>query len=303
MRNSQRKSPFSYIPGYSSNSVLHLIVACGVAYAILGVSWAIIMIIFNGNDATFNRLFMDNIALPSLPGFTHHWWTILIYGWFQYPNNFMELLSNMVWLYLFGSVVQMLIGRRQIIPLFFYSLLLGGLFYYIIQFIPAVGNRSSLSYFLGPRAGITGMAIAAFTLSPNYRFYFTETFSVPIIIITGIFALLILVSSGFYLPIVFLIIGGGLAGFLYIKLLRSGFHPANWIYAIMEKMESWVTPKDNVERSHIRIYKDNRKGSGKPTPKVGITQKKIDELLDKINQKGYKSLSQEEKDILNEASK
>ena len=33
-----------------------------------------------------------------------------------------------------------------------------------------------------------------------------------------------------------------------------------------------------------------------------ITQKRIDDILDKINQKGYRSLSEEEKEILKRAA-
>ena len=45
------------------------------------------------------------------------------------------------------------------------------------------------------------------------------------------------------------------------------------------------------------------KASTKPYNKVSnITQQIIDDLLDKINQKGYGSLSEEEKEILKRAS-
>ena len=46
------------------------------------------------------------------------------------------------------------------------------------------------------------------------------------------------------------------------------------------------------------------KSSSKPYKKTSnITQQKIDDILDKINQKGYSSLSEDEKEILKRASK
>ena len=46
------------------------------------------------------------------------------------------------------------------------------------------------------------------------------------------------------------------------------------------------------------------KSSSKPYKKTSnITQQKIDDLLDKINQKGYNSLTEDEKEILRRASK
>ena len=46
------------------------------------------------------------------------------------------------------------------------------------------------------------------------------------------------------------------------------------------------------------------KSSSKPYKKISnITQQKIDDLLDKINQRGYNSLTEDEKEILRRASK
>ena len=39
-----------------------------------------------------------------------------------------------------------------------------------------------------------------------------------------------------------------------------------------------------------------------PKPKQGITQSNIDDILDKINQKGYDALSKEDKETLIKAS-
>ena len=45
-------------------------------------------------------------------------------------------------------------------------------------------------------------------------------------------------------------------------------------------------------------------GSRKPFTKTSnVTQKRVDEILDKINQKGYHFLTDEEKDFLQKASK
>src|ERR1700722_15676584 len=101
MNTRQKRSALSYIPGYSNNAVLQLIIASGVAFVMLGVSWAIIKIVYEGNDANFYQYFIGNIALPALPAFKAHWWTVFTYGWFHF-SGFFELLSNMLWLYCFG---------------------------------------------------------------------------------------------------------------------------------------------------------------------------------------------------------
>ncbi|MES2704067.1 MAG: rhomboid family intramembrane serine protease [Bacteroidota bacterium] len=300
MASNQKRSFLSQIPGYQDNAVLHLIIALAVIYMMMGISWAVIMLVYS-DAANFNQYFSGNVALPHLAYFKSHWWTIITYGWFQYPNGFFELLSNMLWLYCFGSVVQMLVGPRQIIPLFAYSLIAGGAVYLAAQLMPGeLGKCPPL--ILGPRAGLMAMATAAVTLTPKYRFYLTETFSIPIMVVAGIFTVLMIFSTGFYIPIMLLLAGGGFAGYAYIKLLQAGYRPGGWIYNLGGKMESLVTPNEQVirqKKGSRRIEVINKVYS----PKTGISQKKIDDILDKINQKGYNSLSAEEKDILVRAGK
>jgi len=273
--------------------------ASGVAFVVLGVSWAIIKIVYEGNDANFNQYFIRNLALPSLQVFKTHWWTLLTYGWFHF-NGFWELLSNMLWLYCFGSVVQMLVGHRQIIPLYVYSLLTGGAFYLLTQLLPV--SMPATIGILGSRAGLMGMAAAAVSLTPQYRFYLTETFSVPILVVAGVFAALMIIGSGFFLPVILMLAGGALMGFWYIKLLKAGYRPGEWMYSFSEKVESLVTPNENA--LWLKQSKKRNEGAGAMyEPKNGISQKRIDDILDKINQKGYNSLSKEEKDILLRAAK
>ena len=76
----------------------------------------------------------------------------------------------MLWLYCFGSVVQMLVGPRQVIPLYAYCLVAGGALYLLAQFLPgAWGKIPAVIGLVGPRAGLMGMTVAAVTLTPKYR--------------------------------------------------------------------------------------------------------------------------------------
>lgn len=296
MSTGQRRSALSYIPGLKDNAVLKLIIFTASAYMMLALSWAVIMIVYVGNGEVFNTYFLSNISLTSVHQFSTHWWTVLTYGWFQQPNSFMELLSSMLWLYCFGSVVQMLVGGRQIAPLFTYALIAGGLFYMLAQLLPGKAGMV-MPAFLGARAGIMAMAIAAITLTPHYRFYLTETFSVPLMGVVIVFSALMIYGSGFNIPILALLLAGGAAGFAYVRLLKAGYRLGEWPYKLIDKLESTVTPSEQP--------KVKRKGNtiSMYQPRKGISQYTIDDILDKINQKGYNSLSREEKDILLRAGK
>ena len=299
----QRRSLLSYIPGYTNNAVLQLIIASGTLFAILGVSWGIVLIVYQGDATVFNNYFLGNVALPSLAVFKTHPWSVITYGWFHF-NGFFELLSNMLWLYCFGSVVQMLVGHKQVIPLYAYSIITGGIFYLLAQLLPGEWGKipPHIIGLLGPRAALMAMAAAAVTLTPKYRFYLTETFSIPIMLAAGVFAALTILGSGFYPPIIIMLIGGAATGFGYIRILQAGYRPGAWMYALTGRVGRLFTPDENASGTR---YNNSRSEMLNKTyePKQGITQQRIDAILDKILQKGYNSLSGEEKETLMKAGK
>ncbi len=306
MSTGRKRSALSYIPGLTNNAVLKLILFSAVLYVILALTWAVIMLVYQGMPI-YEQYFLPNLALPALPGIKSHWWTIFTYGWFyNFPGGFWELVSNMLWLYCFGSVVQMLVGPKQVIPLYLYCLLVGAVFYLLSQVLPGeLGKTPHTIGLLGPRAGLIGLAAAAVTLTPQYRFYFTDTFSIPLLALAGVFAALMIIGSvshGVYLPIILMLVGSGLMGFGYIKLLKAGYRPGEWMYTVTGKIEGLVTPDEKAEwKRHNK--KRNEVLNKMYEPKQGISQKRIDDILDKINQKGYNSLSAEEKDTLMRAGK
>lgn len=300
MNKGRKKSILPYIPGYDNNAVLKLIFFLAGSYIALAISWAIVMIVYIKAD-NFNIYFVPNIALPRLADFSSHWYTLFIYGIFHFPNSFMEMLSNMLWLYCFGSVLQMLVGKKQIAPIFFFSLLIGGVFYLLAQLLPG-GLGNCPPHIMGPRAGLMGICAAAVTITPKYRFYLTETFSIPIMAVAGVFLVLMLIGSGYYLPVVAMMAGGALAGFLFIKLLQAGYRPAEWLYTIASKLENMVTPNEQA------IAKRNKVRRGTVLKNMGTqaannSEKKVDDILDKILQKGYNSLTPDEKEVLIRAGK
>lgn len=294
MQSSPKRSPLASIPGFEKNAVLQLIVASGTGFITYHLI-RVILLVVGWDMSYFNTHFLPNISLQPLEVFNTKWWTIFMYGWTHY--GFWELFSNMVWLYAFGSVVQTLVGYRQLIPLFVYSLIIGGLFYELSQLIPGV----QAGYITGAQAGVTAFAVAAITLAPGYRFYLGPTFSIPIAVITIIFAALMIMNTNLQTPALMLVGGGALTGFVYVLLLQSGYQPGLWVYHMFDKLEHWATPDEKSIRGRRNIKRNEVMNT--IDPKKSASQKRIDEILDKINQKGYEALTQEEKDTLLKASK
>lgn len=291
----QKNYTRTFLASYNQNAVLQLIVASCTGYISYKLAYAVLIIV-DAQPETFPEYFTQNIALPDLAFYTHKFWTVFTYGWVY--NGFWELFSNMIWLYTFGSLVQMLVGYKQIIPMFVYALVVGGIFFEACQLFP--GAAFDIKYsLLGAHAGVMALAVAALTISPNYRFYLGEHFSIPIVVVACIFFVLAVMNSNLEAPRLFLLAGGALTGFGYVKILQAGYKPGAWIYNFFEGLTNLATPneydtsKHNTKRGRVLKMEPPKKNS--PT-------KRIDELLDKINQKGYESLTKEEKEFLLKAS-
>lgn len=296
MKTISRRPVQSLIPGYDQNAVLQLILASGVGFIMYHLT-RIILLIVDADPNIFPSYFTGNIALQPLTLFYKKFWTIFTYAWVH--NGFWELFSNMIWLYCFGSVVQMLIGHRQIIPLFIFSIIMGGVFYELAQLIPGETFQNTGIYF-GAQAGVMGLAVASLTISPSYRLYFGERFSIPLVVIACIFFGLAVMNSNLHGANLMLLAGGALTGFTYIRLLHSGYKPGTWVYDIFDRLTNTFTPNETGGK------KQNKKRSqvlGKMPVKNDNDQKRIDDILDKINQHGYNALTKEEKEILLRAGK
>ena len=296
MDKGKRRSILPYVPGYDNNTALKLVFFVAGAYMLLALTWAVMMMV-NITADNFNIYLIPNLSLPHVSAFGEKWWTLFTYGFLQVPNSFMNMLSNMLWLYCFSAVVQMLIGKNHIVPIFVYSLLIGGVFYLGGQYLPGELGKCP-QYIMGPQAGLMAMCAAAYTLSPKYRFYLSETFSIPMALVAGIFTVLAIMATGYYLPMVILLMGGGLTGFGYVKLLKAGYKPGAWMYDLGGMLARMVTPDAAaIARRRQEKYRYND-----PRQQTHLeTQARVDEILDKINRKGYNSLSRDEKEFLKKA--
>ena len=99
-------------------------------------------------------------------------------------------------------------------------------------------------------------------------------------------------------------LGGGLMGFLFVFRLRKGKDWSLWMNYLYSRFINLFNPER--KRKAVKKVKEKvfyKTGINKPfVKKSHVTQQRVDELLDKINQKGYHSLTEEEKSILKRAA-
>jgi hypothetical protein len=210
---------------------------------------------------------------------------------------------TLVWLWVFGSILQDLSGNSKIVPVYIYGGIAGAVVFVACNYlIPSLRNQVEYSFMLGGNAGIMAMAVATTTLSPDYRLFRMLNGGIPLWILTLLYVIIdVAGSQGMAQQLAHL--GGGLIGFLFIVSLRNGYDWGLW----MNKLYNWFMnlfdpdkPVHQAEKIKEKVFYNTR-GQKPFIKRPVITQQRIDEILDKINQKGYNHLSEEEKNILKKA--
>jgi len=90
---------------------------------------------------------------------------------------------------------------------------------------------------------------------------------------------------------------------LFIYQMRRGRDWSNWINDFFDWIGNLFNPDKQSWKKTAKTDLHYKAKGTPPYKKIpNITQKRIDEILDKINQQGYRFLTDEEKDILKRAA-
>tara|TARA_B100000475_G_scaffold200942_1_gene186715 strand:- start:1101 stop:1967 length:867 start_codon:yes stop_codon:yes gene_type:complete len=249
-----------------------------------------VFITLSGFGELFN-LFLNKLMLPaSLKVFIFQPWSIVTY--FFLHMNFMHILWNMLFLYWFGKIIHENIGNNAVISLYIIGGIIGGLSYMaLFNIIPYYDNRVSESLMLGASAGVFSVVVGSATLLPNYTFYLLFLGPVRIKYIALFYVLLSFFDvTGSNAGGEIAHLGGALMGYLYIRQLQNGVNMGKGIIDILNVFNKNKKEVISKEEEKNEIKKD-------------ISQDEIDKILDKISDSGYKSLSNNEKEKLFNASK
>jgi membrane associated rhomboid family serine protease len=288
--------------GQDGNALVQLIVINAVLFVIL----QFIYLVFKMNDKplAFGTDALSWFALPvGMDKVSSRPWTILTYMFSE--QEIFRFIGNMFWLWGFGYILQDLMGNRKLVPIYLY----GGVAAVVVvllaySFIPSLKAHAPETYLLGANPGIVAIAIATTAIAPDYRIFPMINGGIPLWIFTLIFLIIDLVSIGHSDTAGYLAnVAGAATGFIFIYLVRRGYDGSIWINRVFDWVNDLFNPN---KKKKGRSPKDEfyYKVSGtQPYKKIpNITQQRIDEILDKINQQGYRFLTDEEKDILKRAA-
>jgi membrane associated rhomboid family serine protease len=287
--------------GQDGNALVLLLAVLAIMFCLFKFLW-LVYYMSDVPTPVFNAEIFDWFTLPAKPAvLANRPWTILTYM-FMHADP-MRLIGNVLWLWAFGYILQDLAGPRKLIPLFIYGGLAGGLFYILsYSFISSLFKTANDYTMQGASMGVIAIAIATTALAPNYRIFPMINGGIPLWVLTLIFVLLDLAMVPAVSNIGGHVAGAGI-GFLFVHQLRRGRDWTAW----MNRFFDWVNNLFNPDkRSWKKTAKDELHYKSKGTQPFkripNITQRRIDEILDKINQQGYRFLTEEEKDILKRAS-
>ncbi len=292
----------------TNNGLIQLILINGVVFFVLRIL-EVVLALTGVIDQTsgYHQTYLDLLGLPSDPGkLLLRPWTLITTFFTHY--GFFHILFNMLFLYWFGRLVQEYLGNSRLINLYILGGLAGGILYMLIYnlsplFVDEVG-RSAL---IGASASVFAIVVAAATLMPDHQFYLLLLGPVRIKYIAIFYVVMSFFGSiGSNAGGDIAHLGGALIGFIYVRRLQKGHDIGLWVQSVLDFIKSFfVSPKVKVTHRGTP-HKSKRRSHASPrstsSPSTGVPQDEIDAILDKISEKGYESLTKEEKQKLFNAS-
>ena len=291
--------------GESGNTLVMLIAICLVMFVGLAFMKAVWFFRFPKEiaPALFEKNVLSWFALPADGNrISNRPWTVLSYMFVH--DNIWKVFANMLWLWCFGYIMQDLTGNKKIVPIFIYGGLAGALAFVLsYNFLPALQSQLPVATALGASSGVMAVAVATTLVSPNYKLFPMIGGGIPLWALTALYVISDLATVSISdTGNLIAHLAGAFTGFLFIAFLRMGYDWSEWMSNFFDWVNNLFNPDKPKKGTNIKgelFYKTTTKPFS-VTP--NLTQKNVDDILDKINQHGYNSLTQEEKELLKKAS-
>ena len=245
-------------------------------------------------------------------------WTIITQMFTH--GDFGHLLFNCLALYFLGRLLTSFLGERRLLTTYIFGGIFAYLFHVLIYAIfPSLSSTSLPSELgggviqlgapgvLGASGAVMAIFIAAAVYKPSYRILFFGVLPVQLFVLAAIYFVIDLTRIGNSTEDIAYMahIGGALFGWISVIGLNSRNNIMNFLERILDFFRRGKrTPRR--KKTNLKVIQN--------TPATDLTddeynankaarQARVDAILDKINKKGYESLTQKEKDILFHESK
>ena len=245
----------------------------------------------------------DILALPAAPGkLLWRFWTPITYMFTHF--GFWHLLGNMLWLYFMGQMFLMVFDNKQLFGTYILGGLSGALLYILCYNVfPVFSQAVTASTCVGASAAVTAIVIAICVMRPNMEIRIFGIIPMTLKwlgILYVVFDVLQITgdNSGGHIAH----LGGAIFGALFAWQYSNGKDLTKGFNNLMDKIVT-LLPSANQsgkKRKMRVVYNDtNHSTSNSDFNRTSAeNQRRMDEILDKISQSGYQSLTKEEKEFL-----
>lgn len=225
-------------------------------------------------------------------------WTLITYSFLH--SGFLHLFFNMMVLNFSSRLFLTYFTQKQFLGLYLLSSIFAGL-----SFVCSYYFLNQTSIIVGASGAVMAILVATTTYQPLMEVRLLLIGNVKLWHITAVVLLLdamqiAIDNTGGHIAH----LAGAAFGFIFIKLLQNGTDLSKIVSSIINFFVNLFQPKKSkpFKKVHVNIKKPTPIRESKIITK-DKTQQQIDDILDKISQSGYDSLSAEEKDFLFKAGK
>ncbi|MEZ4799494.1 MAG: rhomboid family intramembrane serine protease [Flavobacteriales bacterium] len=262
------------------------------------VIFIVIQLVYIGSALVLNDSFVKAhpdlylAASSSWEVMLHRPWSIITHMFTH--EAFGHFLFNIFVLYTGGKLFRTFFTSSQLVV----NYILGGLSGYLMFFLffnifPAFRSES---YVLGASAAVMSIIFTVGITKPHFVVRLFGVFEMKLIWLCGLLVVvdLIGIRKGFNSGGHIGHLGGALFGAFYGYQYRNGKVMGNGLNRFLDRLKNVFSGrKSHLKTVHHRPISDEEFNAEKTK-----RQKRVDEILDKINRSGYESLSKDEKDFL-----
>ena len=267
--------------------------------------------LFTGNFDLVPHLANEWLALSSNPikALTRPW-TLLTYMFMHF--TFRHILFNMLILYFSGRMLVEYLGEKRMLALYIYGGIGGGVLYIILYNISPILTSGSM---VGASAGVIAILVAGALYMPQMPVRLWGIFEIKYwMLAAGLVILDVLSLTGSNAGGHIAHLGGAIVAYFFINSMRKGHEWNVYLFQIIDMVRGLFIQRGSKsskggfsfgDRNYVKyeeVKKKDSSGASSSGPSAADSAR-MDEILDKIKEKGYDSLSKEEKAFLFKISK
>ena len=253
----------------------------------------ILQVIFflSGSEFTLLRWF----ELPaSLDLFIQQPWSLITYMFLHF--DFLHILFNLLVLYWFGRIFMDYFNQVQLLGLYIIGGLAGGVFYILAyNLFPAFSNAIPFTYLLGASASVIAILIAAAIRDPNRGIHLVLIGKIPLKYLALFMVISYIIGiSGSNAGGNLAHLGGVVAGYVFVAMMRKGKDFASPVSGFLNNFR----PRERSGKKFRVIHRQPPRDDYEYNRQKAADHKELNRILDKIAEKGYDTLTKEEKETL-----